>query len=1041
MKRPILGCFAILFIAFTSLNAQPATAILEEAQLQFKQGVDFFEKGLYGLSERSFKAFQQYTLPVNEAKYSYLQTQSELYIARCAVRSGDADGERLMLDFVRRHAPEPVAGGALIEIGNYYYNAGKFDKAAEYFKMVDSGGMTQAQRNEVKFKLGYGEFVQKRFSQAKGYFRMVKDSEGEYSAAANYYYGMCCFFDGAYEEAIKAFEKCRSSRQYSGLVPYYITQIYFAQNKFDKLIDYAEPKLNDGNLRNTKEMGQLVGQAYFEKGDFKKALPYLEAYASSSGSLKAEETYQLAYSLYKNNRIANAISNFNQLSAENNKMGQNAMFLLGDCYIKTNNKMQARTAFGTASRMTFDKDIQEDALFNYGKLSAELDYDREAANALAKIPAKSKNYNEAQNILSQVFLNTRDYDKALEVLEKFPDRSPKMNETLQKVTYLKGVQLLNSNKAEDAAAMFKKSLLYPIDPQTKALCNYWLGELAHQRKDYDGSIKLVNTYMQIAKGLTTMPEEASIHTANYLQGYNFLKQQNFASAKGYFQEAVSGIKRNLLTIEDKYVKVQVLGDAVLRAGDCNFKQNKYDEALKFYDEAIKGKYSGYVYALYQKAIIEGLKGNVEDKLIALEKLSKDYPNSDFADDALLETGSTYLDLNELVKAVKPLKTLVNDYKNKSTLINQGLLKLGLVSYNQGNLPAAIGYYKQIFSSNPDADEAKAAMAALEEIYVRDLGKPDDYFAFVETVPGFKVSNISRDSISFKSAEAQFENGNYDKAVGSYSDYLTKFPNGSNAILAYYRRAESSVILKKYDNAFKDYESVIVKGNSKYYTKSLEKAALIAYNYNKNFGKAYEYYSRLEKEPVDENTKFEAQLGAMRSAYRSSNMKAVLEMAEKVAKNPQSTQDQIATAEFYIGKSAFDGKDYDKALNSLNKVVRNSDNEQTAEARYLIAYIYYQKRDLEIANNLCDQAAKESAQYEYWVAKSILLQSDIAAEQGDFVSAKAALEAVIENFNKDPELVKIAQEKLDALDGKTKPSQKVSPNKPANNLLEMDNEKN
>lgn len=86
-------------------------------------------------------------------------------------------------------------------------------------------------------------------------------------------------------------------------------------------------------------------------------------------------------------------------------MGQNAMFLLGDCYIKTNNKMQARTAFGTASRMTFDKDIQEDALFNYGKLSAELDYDREAANALAKIPAKSKNYNEAQNILSQVFLN------------------------------------------------------------------------------------------------------------------------------------------------------------------------------------------------------------------------------------------------------------------------------------------------------------------------------------------------------------------------------------------------------------------------------------------------------------------------------------------------------------------------------------------------------------------------------------------------------------------------------------------------------------
>jgi tetratricopeptide (TPR) repeat protein len=169
------------------------------------------------------------------------------------------------------------------------------------------------------------------------------------------------------------------------------------------------------------------------------------------------------------------------------------------------------------------------------------------------------------------------------------------------------------------------------------------------------------------------------------------------------------------------------------------------------------------------------------------------------------------------------------------------------------------------------------------------------------------------------------------------------------------------------------------------------------------------------------------------------MKAVVEMAEKVSKNPQASVDQVATAEFYIGKSAFDQKDFDKALNAFNKVVRNSDNEQTAEARYLIAYIYYQKRDLEIANNLCDQAAKESAQYEYWVAKSILLQSDIAAEQGDLVSAKAALEAVIENFNKDPELVKIAQDKLDALDGKSK--NKLSPNKPTNNLLEMDNDKN
>ena len=97
--------------------------------------------------------------------------------------------------------------------------------------------------------------------------------------------------------------------------------------------------------------------------------------------------------------------------------------------------------------------------------------------------------------------------------------------------------------------------------------------------------------------------------------------------------------------------------------------------------------------------------------------------------------------------------------------------MGLVNYNLGNLQAAINYYKQIFSNNPKPEEANMALAALEEIYVDDLGRPDEYFAFLETIPGYQVGNSERDSINFISAESQYENANYTRAITAYSDYI------------------------------------------------------------------------------------------------------------------------------------------------------------------------------------------------------------------------------------------------------------------------------
>jgi tetratricopeptide (TPR) repeat protein len=1012
----MLKRIALLFFTLLPLFAVKAqeTAFYSEAHEAFKRGVVLFDQGVYSKARHDFEHALTLLRPVNEPRAELLRTKAELNLARCAVRMEAPDGEKLIRDFVRTHAPNSIANEALIEVANYYFNARQYEKAAEYFEQVPTNGMSREKKAEVKFKMGYSLFVKKQFDEAKSAFREIKDLENEYYYPTNYYLGLCYFFEGRYDAAISQFRTVERSRKYRPHVPYYLAQIYFAERRYDELIAYAEPRVNKGDMEKETEVRQLIGQSYFEKGEFRKALPYLQQYAKENTRLREEELYQVGYTYYQVGDYARAIEYLQDLTTVDSEIGQNAMFILGDSYLRVSQKDMARTAFGNAKRMPYDQKIQEEALWNYAKLSYELNDPRAAINSLKELPPSSRYYIEAQELMSEIFLNYRNYQQALDIIENLPNKTPQLRETYQKVALYRGLQLLQNGEIDAAKQYFETSTDVSINARARAQAIYWLADIAHREEAYEASIRLTNQFLSLAKTLSNLPDESSLFTGNYLQGYNYLKLQNFNAALGFFEETVRGIERNRTFIRNNKLNQQVLGDAVLRSGDCLFKQNRYNEAVAYYDKAVDNRYSNFVYALYQKAIIEGLTGRTSSKILALERIAQEHPESEYADDALLQLGTTYQEIGQLSKAADPLKELLRRYRTTSDLTSKALIRLGLISYNQGNVDGAINYYKQVFSSNPDASESNLALAALEEIYVDDLGRADDYFAFLETVQG-NVQESMRDSINFRAAESQFENANYERAIDAYTDYLRRFRgNERNRLVATYHRGESYSVLRRYSEALGDYMSVVEKGPSDYYLKALEKAALIAYNHEENFSLSFDLYSELEDAANSPDRRFEAQLGALRSAYRINNTDAVYNLSRKVATNPNASQLQVATANFYLGKMAFDQRDYENALSAFNDVIRLSDNEQTAEARYLKAYIFYLRRDLEQAQQICINANRESSGYPYWVAKSVILLSDILQEKGDLYNARAALEALLENYRGEQELINEAQQKLDTI---------------------------
>ncbi|MFK7806982.1 MAG: tetratricopeptide repeat protein, partial [Saprospiraceae bacterium] len=679
-------------LLFPILCFAQKTTIYSEANLHYKRGMDFYDQNVYGIAQTEFANAIDKLKQANEPDYKLLQTMSELYYAKSAVRMNHPDGERLVLDFARTYAPDPLANQAVVEMANYYFNSKDYDRALELFENIDLYNLPKEQRAEVSFNKGYANFVKKKFSKAKGYFRETTELETKYYFPSNYYTGLCYFYEQQYGQATKYFQRVEKSNKYKPHIPYYLASIYFAEGDYDKVIDYAEPKLSNRSLRKLPELNQLVGQAYFEMKEFEKAMPYLEAYVAKASKLRPEDYYQIGFVQYKAGQYKKAAKNFEALGNTQNQVGQNAMYLLADCYLKRDDKAAARNAFRNASKLDYDKDIQKEAFFNYAKLSYELNFDREALKALQEIEKSSVYYSEAQDMLSSIFLNSRDYANALDMLNNIPDKTPRMKETYQKVAYLRGVQLMREGDYLGAQDHLKKSLQVPVNTRTKTLALYWLGDIAHYEKKYNTSIGEYNKYFTLAKTLNNLPDEASVYTANYTQGYNYLKQNNYESALTYFKDAVAGIKKNTMFISNDYIKEDILGDATLRAGDCLFKRKKYDKAIDYYDDAIKNQYNGFHYAMFQKALIEGLRGKTTNKIIALDDIVDNYPNSEYGDDALLQLGATYLEIGKLSQANNSLKKLITKYP-KSTLYNQALLRLGLIAYNQGNLPGAIDYYK------------------------------------------------------------------------------------------------------------------------------------------------------------------------------------------------------------------------------------------------------------------------------------------------------------------------------------------------------------
>ncbi len=982
----------LLFITLNSIAFAQKTAIYTHPLKEFNEALALFNDHQYIASQHLFQVAK------DKATDEETKATATYYIAYAAVKLGNKNADKLMQDFVDKYPTSTLRNSAFQDVADYYFENGKYSYALKWFDRIDEKQLGGKDRSRFRFNKAYTLFKSKKYNEAKPIFEQLT-ADKEFGAQAKYYIGYMAYQKDDIQEASNYFDQLTNNENYKKNLPYYQADMSFKSGKFEQAITQAKKLIDQADAKQKSELSKIIGESYFNLEKYNEAIPFLKNYKGKRNKWSNTDYYQLGYAYFKQQDYTNAIANFNKIINADNAVAQNAYYHLAESYIKLNKKQEALNAFKNASQMDYDSTIQEDAAYNYAKLSYDI------GNAYKSVPQvlidyqkkypKSKHKEELKELLINAYITSKNYKEALTALEN--SNNPNHKNIYQKVAFFRGIELFNDGKYNDAAGFFDQSLKYPLDKQFEAKATYWKGEALYRLHNFVGASSAFETF-------ANQPESANTteyKNVNYNLAYSYFKQKKYDKAKAYFKKAINNYTDDKVHLNDSY----------LRLADTQFIQSDFTNALKTYDKALALNGRDADYAQFQKAITYAFVGKNNKKISELNRFLTTYTHSKLQDDALFELGNAYVKANKTSKALTTYERLVSKYST-SSYVPKALLKKGLIYYNNDNNEQALTEFKKIARQFPNTTEAKEAVANVKRIYV-DLGKVDEYASWARSLDYVAVSDNELEDANYESAEQKYQEADYAAAVLGFNKYIKAYSKGAYALKAHYYLADSYYNLNKKNKAATHYNYVINQAKNQFTEASL--ARLAQYHLEqKDWNAAIPILERLEQVAEFQQNSTFAQSNLMKGYYKQEKYAKAVSYAEHVLQNEKIDNNVESDAKVIIARSAIKTNDLAKAKTAYAELRNTATGELAAESHYYDAFFKYQDAQYDASITAVQKLAKNYSGYKYWGAKGLVVMAKDFYAKDDVFQATYILKNVIKNFKKYPDVVEEAQSELDKI---------------------------
>jgi TolA-binding protein len=493
----------------------------------------------------------------------------------------------------------------------------------------------------------------------------------------------------------------------------------------------------------------------------------------------------------------------------------------------------------------------------------------------------------------------------------------------------------NLNRASSARTNFQKVLNDYADSEFAGPAAYALAEMAFTQKDYAAALPLFHRSAGKSK------EPAVALSARYFEA-------RCIEALGRKEEAAN-----------IYAEVAEAGnpnpyreDARITAASIFAGRGRKTDALKQYE------------ALANEAQKPALKAEsaVRGGMIALDLLQADKGKIDkaMADraEALLRKGRALpesgkfraiaqVGLRRLQYQTGQYAQLVTDYeKEQQNLPEAAQAEVLLLAANSerqlGHPKEAEALYSQIITKYPDREEAKdAAYQRLINVYNSD---PSALLSAVEEFLATNPTSERADQAKLLKAEALYKQQNCAEAVPIFDELRTSQLSAKLRADAAYKLGLCHALMKNIPGVIEAFTYYVQAFPDDPQAPAALAQRALAYEQDKNYAAAVaDLNTILTKYSKAHEREAALQLKALILGQQE-NPKGMVETFRQLLREfPKSSV--AAQAQYYIGKAAFESKDYKTALSALN-AARQLNNEQyynLASLRIMLCQFYLKDR--------------------------------------------------------------------------------------------------
>lgn len=966
-----------------SIQAQRQEKFNGEYSL-FYSAEDLYEKEQYASARVSFQEFySKFEYEKNDPlfiKARYYEGLSALYLY-------NNDAVDLLLQFLKDY-PESIYKHQLyLEIGKYFYQKKKYTESVNWLVQVDITEIDKEERDEFYFKKGYANFQLGEYKAARNSFFEIKNGDSQYANPALYYFSHIAYQNKNYQVALEGFIALVKDEKYKTAVPYYIAQIYYLQGKYELLTQFAPQFSIDNKDEDNADLNQLIGDAYYRVEKYDEAVSYLSKYAKLAQTTR-EDNYQLGYAYYKSNLCSSAIKMFEQVARIDDELGQVASYHLGECYLKTGNDAFARNSFQKAANLDFDLVLQEDALYNYAVLCYKLNYNPydEAIEAFEKYLTQYPNStrkNDIYQYLVNVYSNTKNYQAALTSLDKLPTLDIKLKSAYQVIAYNRGIELYERGDYSGAREALKAVKKYPVNSEILGKSYFWSADAYFMEKDYLKAITEYTAFLSVPGNYTSNLKE----NAYYNIAYAYFMREDFVQAKQAF--------RTFTDLNDLKSKVK-LADAYARLADCFYvTKTGNQQAIQNYQASIDLKMGGEDKSLYYQANAYGLIGDINKKIVNLLNIVNNYPTSKYLTRSVFEIGSSYELQKNYPKAIQYFEQLVRDYPD-NLLVIDALLEIADVKFKQQKFAESESYYQRVLNEyNLDDNTCQSAVKGLVDIYAA-LNKVEKISLLRTQYACANIEENLEENIFYDKAVIPYNNQEYVTAIPELKKYLMNFPEGRFKTEMQGYLADAYFETGDEEMALSVYQELLEEQDSPFTETALIRSSKLLYN-NEEYQQALPYYSRLEKIASTPEIIYNTRVGLMRTNFLLLTYENAHPAAIKVLTDKQISNQVEVEANYIAGIALFYDKRFDDAIPYLKWTAKNSGTIRGAEAQHIIAATYYELGDFTKAKSEHKKMMNRKPAYDFWIAKSLILQSRVLLAEQEPYQAENTINLVLSNY--------------------------------------------